>query len=87
MWLCNAVCLLASGCISRQQMRSCVLPCATRTPDSLAADSLAAVMQEYLQKMARGGGSGRHRKVGWLRKVDRSCNETCLAAADLGPYM
>lgn len=48
---------------------------------------MVAVTQEYLQKMARGGGSGRHRKVGWLRKVDRSCNETCLAAADLGPYM
>lgn len=42
---------------------------------------------EYLQKMARGGGSGRHRKVGWLRKVDTACNETCLAAADLGPYV
>lgn len=50
--------------------------------------ALATVyIQEFLQKRARGGGSGRKRGEGWFEKIDEAASEDCMDASKLGPYV
>lgn len=43
--------------------------------------------QEFLQKRARGGGSGRKRGEAWFGTINDAATEDCMDASNLGPYV